>query len=382
MNLHLYKRGNLWYVRLRHGGRERWISTHKSVRREAEAAAADILGNVKRERASMNLSGAIMDMARQMAERSITRNECRTQFAALEREAILQSMKIIEQMIPESATAADELWKRYLLTKPELKESTMESKRQRIGRFCLWADGKDMKKLKEEDARRFLRWIGTEKSQTVNNYISDLSSVWKASPELKNPWTENLRAKSNVEHKKALSVEQVRAIAGYCAKNGMWFWEKAVRIAFYTGLRLKDVVYLSRSDIREDGYLCPTPEKTERNEKKVSIRMTPPLKELLDGIPIAFGSLYYFPDQVKRYELKFGRQSISKEFMDILDKTGVYVPGVGFHSFRHTFVTEAIKAGNSTKDVQAAVGHENLKITEGTYYHGIKHSKLDNYPVL
>ena len=73
---------------------------------------------------------------------------------------------------------------------------------------------------------------------------------------------------------------------------------------------------------------------------------------------------------------------MTREFRWILDATGIYAPGYGFHSLRHTFVTEALNAGIAVKDVQAVVGHEAVELTEGRYYHGNRSADLSAYPVL
>ena len=83
---------------------------------------------------------------------------------------------------------------------------------------------------------------------------------------------------------------------------------------------------------------------------------------------------------VQRYEKD--RSLVSGEIQEILKKTGVYRPGLGFHSIRHTFVTLALNADIDLKNIQAAVGHTSIALTEGTYYHGIKRADLSGYPVL
>ena len=93
---------------------------------------------------------------------------------------------------------------KYQRSAPELKESTLRTKQQRFNRFSVWAGDRDMRELSELTCRSFLDSLNVT-AQTRNNYISELSSVWKASPELDNPWTENLREKAHTVHKKAFT---------------------------------------------------------------------------------------------------------------------------------------------------------------------------------
>ena len=237
----------------------------------------------------------------------------------------------------------------------------------------------DMKNLKETDCRKFLESLNTEKSQTVNNYISELSSVWKQSPQLNNPWGEHLRRKSNVVHKLPLLRDEIRKILDYCTVRDLQFWHFAVILDYYTGLRLKDVVYFSTFNIK-DGYITLVPQKTDRTVRKVSIPVPDVLQAEIDKVKPADGSPVFFPDMVRRYEKD--RALVSGEFQDILKKTGVYRPGIGFHSIRHTFVTLAMDADIDIKNIQAAVGHTSIALTEGTYYHGIRKADLSGYPAL
>ena len=371
------KRGKLYFWRGRYGNRETWICTHKTTEREAIKAAQRIQSMFDRERESRKLASGLLDLAKQLANKALTIDECKPALQLLEMTAMREALKVIDELIPAPALLAADLWEKYQRSAPELKPSTLQTKKQRFNRFAEWAGDRDMREMSELSCRRFLNTL-TGSAQTRNNYISELSSVWKASPELDNPWTENLREKAHTVHKKAFTRDQVRQLLKYCADNHLDFWHSAILLAYYTGLRFKDVVMFRRDQITEDGYIDLIPEKTSRNKKHVRIPINPQLREELNRIN-SLGK-YFFPRQVIRYE--HNRTVLSQEFRAILDKTNLYASGVGFHSLRHTFVTEALNAGIDIKQVQAAVGHEAVEITEGTYYHGEKHADLSSYPSL
>ena len=371
------KRGKLYYWRGRYGDRETWICTHKTTEREALKAAQRIQAMFQREKESRQLADALLEVAKQLANHSLTIDECRPALQMLEMAAMREALKVIDELIPAPALLASDLWEKYMRSAPELKASTLQTKKQRFNRFAEWAGERDMREMSDLSCRRFLDTLNGS-PQTRNNYISELSSVWKASPELNNPWTENLREKAQTAHKKAFTREQVRKLLKYCSDNQLDFWHSAIMLAYYTGLRFKDVVMFRRDQITSDGYIDLIPEKTARNKKHVRIPINPQLRAELERIT-SLGP-YFFPQQVSRYE--HNRTVLSPEFRAILNKTNLYAPGIGFHSLRHTFVTEAINAGIDIKQVQAAVGHEAVEITEGTYYHGEKHADLSAYPTL
>ena len=174
--------------------------------------------------------------------------------------------------------------------------------------------------------------------------------------------------------------EEINTVIKYCEEHRLAFWRVAVILGYYTGMRLKDVVHFSRFDIRDDGYISIVPEKTERTQKRVSIPVFSQLQAELDNLVPESRTGYYFPDEVKKYAKN--RAYTSKEFQMILHGAAVYRRGLGFHSLRHTFVTLAKDAGIEIADIQAAVGHSSVAITEGVYHHGIRNADLTGFPSL
>lgn len=375
----LKKRGNIWYARFQFGGHETWISTGKTSKRDAEKAEARIAAEFERERTGRQLANALINLAKQLAIEEITLEQCKSALPAIDSMAILNAMNAINDIFPASALMAPELWEKYLSSSPELKPSTMDTKQKRFNKFASWAGERDMRLFSESDCRRFLKSLNTTASQTINNYISDLSSVWKQSSDLKNPWGEHLRMKSNVKNKLPFTREHIKTIIKYCEDHHLEFWRSAVTIGYYTGLRLIDIIYFNVIDISKDGYIEIKPKKTERNHKKVRMLITPYLKEELDRV-YPSGTLEFWPDKIKQYERD--RSLVTKEFREILDATKIYKLGYGFHSLRHTFITTALDAGIPTKDVQSIVGQDAIAITEGIYYHGKRNADITAYPKL
>lgn len=373
----LVKRRRIYYLRLHHGGRETWISTGQTTEREAKRVADRIRAEFDREKQTKRITGQIIELAKSLANKQITRDEARQFAANIEREAHDIAMKLVDDILPAPPLLAAELWEAYERTAPQLKPSSLVTKKQRFGRFAEWAKERDMKELDHTAARRFLETLEVT-AQTRNSYISELSSVFKASPGVPNPWIENLRQRADVKHKTPLTIDQVRQLLAHCKSTGNTFWHTAVMVGYYTGLRLKDVIMLRRDQITADGYLDLVPEKTERTKKRIRIKINRQLAAELASV-ISIGP-EYFPEQISAYNRN--RSSVSRSFHTILSGAGLYLPGIGFHSLRHTFVTEALNAGIDIRQVQSAVGHEAVKVTEGTYYHGKTNADWKDYPEL
>ncbi len=373
----LVKRGKIYYCRLQHGGRETWVSTHQTAERPARKAADRIASLFLREKATKQLTGQLLEVVKQLASGQLSVAECAGPLAAIEAVARQEALKVVDDLIPAPPLSASELWERYLSSNHELKASSFTTKRQRFNKFAEWAADYDMRMVSDRQCKKFLDSLGVA-AQTRNGYISDLSSVWKASPGLTNPWTENLRQKARNVHKKPFSRDQVRQLLTHCEKNGLKFWHTAIMLSYYTGLRLKDVVFFRRDQITPDGYIELVPEKTARTQKRVRVPINAQLRRELDTV-ISIGP-EFFPEEARTYERC--RNLISRQFRELLEDVRLYAPGYGFHSLRHTFVTEALNAGVDIKQVQAAVGHDAVEITEGIYYHGKQNADLSAYPEL
>ena len=363
--------------RLQHGGRETWVSTHQTAERPARKAADRIESLFLREKATKQLTGQLLEVVKQLASGQLSVAECAGPLAAIEAVARQEALKVVDDLIPAPPLSASELWERYLSSNHELKASSFTTKRQRFNKFAEWAADYDMRAVSDRQCKKFLDSLGVA-AQTRNGYISDLSSVWKASPGLTNPWTENLRQKARNVHKKPFSRDQVRQLLTHCEKNGLKFWHTAIMLSYYTGLRLKDVVLFRRDQITPDGYIELVPEKTARTQKRIRVPINAQLRRELDAV-ISIGP-EFFPEQVRIYRMD--RSRITRQFRDLLDGAKLYAPGYGFHSLRHTFVTEALNAGVDIKQVHAAVGHDAVEITEGIYSHGKQNADLSAYPEL
>lgn len=371
------KKGDTYYARFVMAGRELWFTTNQTSERQAARIAARYKSQFDKERTARSLTNSIILLAKQLATREITKAECRSILASHEQEILKESLEFIDSVFPSPPIYAADIWRKYLASSPDNKPSTLKDKEIRFNKFAAWAGDMDMGRLSFVDCKRFLKQLGV-KNQTVNSYVAYFSSIWKKSPELPNPWTAELRLKATPEHKKPFTRDQVRLIVKYCSDHQLFFWEFATQLAYYTGLRLKDVIYFSRDKITADGFIDLIPEKTSARGKRIRIKIRPTLQKLIDALPRR--GKYFFPEMVERYEKS--RVNSSYDFQAILKALKLNGSGYGFHSLRHTFVTEAKNAGVNTRDIQAVVGHEAIEITEGVYYHGEQNADLSAYPEL
>lgn len=137
-------------------------------------------------------------------------------------------------------------------------------------------------------------------------------------------------------------------------------WRSAVQIAWYTGMREKDVFTLKWSEIRGD-LIRKLPAKTARFRREVLIPIHPALQTVLNSLPHkserVLGAWPYKPHYVG-FTSKFGK---------ILDAAGIQRDGdsvVNFNSLRNSFITRCDEAGIPRHAIRGIVGHVSDQITD------------------
>ena len=372
----LKKCGKNYKARFQIAGRDTTIALYQTSKRDAQRAHDIIEHELRSKRIANVLKDLILEQAKALARKEVTAEQIKSPLAAVEAMAKHAALDIIEKMLPAPPLTAAIIWQRYLGSSAAkaLKPSTMTTKEQRVDAFIRWAGDRDCTKFAARDAALFLDTLDCGNT-TKRRYVTVLSSVWESSPELANPWTMALCDPERNEHKLPLSLDQIRQLCASLAYKHDW--RTAVKLGYYTGLRLTDVVHLERSQI-VDGWLDLTPRKTDnavRDGKRVRVKLPPDVLAELEALPLTVR--YYFPDLAERYDRD--RTAVNRDFMKLLADIGITAKGYGFHSLRHSFITEALEAGADLEDVQAIAGQESVKTTQ-IYYHGKKSADVSALP--
>ena len=137
-------------------------------------------------------------------------------------------------------------------------------------------------------------------------------------------------------------------------------WREAVQIAWFTGMREKDVFTLRWSEIRGD-LIRKLPAKTARFKREVLIPIHPKLAELLKTIPRdgarVLGHWPYNPDYI----------GFRRAFGEILTRAGITETREGrvcFNSLRNSFISRCDAAGIPRHAIRGIVGHVSDKMTD------------------
>lgn len=307
----------------------------------------------------------------------------------LETFLINTAQMMTEQIIERPGLPISLVWDKYAshATQAKRTKRTQDTKRIIWNRFLKWIQAEfpqviTINDISRDIADKFIKTIQDKSSSNFNNNKNALSSIWQVltiEAGLKeNIWRLFAGAENDSVRYRNFSIDEIRLILA----NSEGFWRASVAIAYYTGLRFKDVVHLRKSQIIGD-YIVLTPAKTKRLRKDVQIYIHADLRKILDAqIQLTESAEdYIFPEAVTQY----GQPSFQYAFGKILDRCDLKDDPrgkVGFHSLRHSFVTTTEEMGIDRKVIQSIVGHGSPLMTSH-YSHDKKSGKvIDQMPSL
>jgi len=128
-------------------------------------------------------------------------------------------------------------------------------------------------------------------------------------------------------------------------------WRTAVMLAAYAGLRCCEIVRVRREDVTEAAVLV----RRGKGDKPRSVDTAPQLWEYLRDRPPG-------PLVVGARGRAITAGTLTQE--QHRHWTGVGLPAVHMHRFRHWFATELVRAGVDIRTVQELMGHASLSSTQ------------------
>ncbi len=301
-------------------------------------------------------------------------------------------------------------WPRYLrsVTKPDTGESTVAQYALQFGRLVTWTRShkgpSTIRAFTKQAAREFASDLAAKVgAATFNKYMNLYRLVFRVLlDELDvpiNPWEGIQRKKTNGNGRRSFTAQEIAIIFGCLDRMAVGEepvkhpdgsevvrrldaedteWAKELRtlckVAYHTGMRFGDCSTLVWSEVALDkDVIVRVPNKTGRRhpDRPVIIPLTQELSVHMRSLPHG-DSPYVCPRAARQYlhNNGSGRSEATDRFMRVLTLAGIRahkagtgkgtdkraVVEVGFHSFRHTWVTTSAEAGVDPASVRAIVG--------------------------
>jgi len=182
--------------------------------------------------------------------------------------------------------------------------------------------------------------------------------------------------------RKPFSPDQARLIFTELTANPSGLVRKdshkwGMLLGMFTGARLNEICQLDIADVQQDGdiwFLNITDEgdETKSVKSKAGRRKVPLHSELirlgfLDFVDSRRNGTRLFPDYSYAANGGYGRNLGRCCNESFLPKLGIKLPGLVFHSLRHTVVTRLGQANVPEPIIQCIVGHARSGVTQEVY---------------
>lgn len=195
-------------------------------------------------------------------------------------------------------------------------------------------------------------------------------------------------ADEQTTRKRPFTVKEIQALFARATA----FWRYMIMGGCYTGQALGDLILLRRSNVDLAAGMIRI--KRRKTGTTVNTPIAGPLRELLVSIWPTDDADYFWPAEAERY-LTTGASAFSQEFYDLMTSVGMVEVRdekkksqgkgrsarreraiLGFHNFRHTFVTELKRLGAAESVAKELAGHRSGSMSD-LYTHLPEKSLID-----
>lgn len=223
------------------------------------------------------------------------------------------------------------------------------------------------------------------KSGLSPKYVSDIIIVFKSMTKyifrihnFKNPLEDVVLPKSEKSEMKLFSEIQQNQLCRYLLNN-LNNTSICILLSLYTGLRIGEVCGLKWSDIDFEKSILTvrrTVQRIHSGEHKTKLLIdTPKSRHSQRLIPVPefiMNILRKFKNSDNMYILSESTRvteprTLQRRFKTILKKADL--PSINYHSLRHMFATNCIRAGFDVKTLSEILGHSAVETTLNRYVH-------------
>ena len=354
----IFKRGNKWSLKIRLEGQEKVVALGTTSKREAQKMADEIMDYKIESMTDVvaHIAGAkgLVDEAKvEEIRKAVDRK----------RGVDIQVKDAFEGYLKEA-------------DRPESGPSTIIEYKRYWGKFVKWLKEKEktedlcLHEVSPSLSRKFANYIFNESGlspQSYNKIIRFCRLMFKTmshTAEIRdNPFSDIATKRAKAYGKRELSQSEVKDLLN----NSKGELRLLMAIGAYTGMRLGDAALCEWEKVDlQDLVIRIQPSKTKLHNKFISVPIIPVLvDELAYSLPGKDkGEKYVLPKLASQYNKH--RSSLTKKIRKAFTDAKIESNDqgtIGFHSLRHTFVSECAKHDVSMSIVQELVGHGSPAMT-------------------
>lgn len=252
-------------------------------------------------------------------------------------------------------------WTEYLEGK-RYASTTIEVYRQALRLFFIWLSGKNHKEVRKEDISDYMIHLVKEKKCSrsyQNQAINAIKSFYKHifSIHLSADMIERPRREYKLPQ--FLTREEVTAIF---QTLGNLKHRSMLSLVYACGLRLGEVLRIRLTDIDPAQRLLMI--RQSKGNKDRVVPMPESILHLLNDYAMTYKpKIYLFEGQIDNQQ--YSERSIQLVFKRAVQNSGIRKQDATLHWLRHSYATHLLEMGTNLRDLQALLGHKNIKTTEG-----------------
>jgi len=242
------------------------------------------------------------------------------------------------------------------------------------------------------------------RSTTCNSYFRQIKSLilFAVEEELipQNPFLKFKMAKEATHQFKSISQNDITQLIRSLESsenrlNPSWFWITVIRTLYYTGIRRRQLVGLTWSDIDFDKHTLLLQSKYSKTMREWVIPLHDDIYEELLILKKKNQLIYKCDKTLKTMQVfnitlfnpkhhgeRMTEEQLSGFFKNLSRKTNIKCSA---HRFRHRLATDLVNQKGNIKDVQYLLGHSNVKTTLGyvsTDLHQMRTTLKTTTPIL
>ncbi len=292
--------------------------------------------------------------------------------------------KLVEQYLASNIGTRRNRGKGYL----SKSDSTRRHEKQSLDRWITQLGGKRIDWIEEKDLMAFVNKRTAEgvTNRTINLDLTAFNNAMTYAKMLKlisQPTRLEKQIEGESEPKRLLSTEEIQRLVTqattpapftengkgrkYHAQNGLQL-ALFIRFLASSGCREQEALKIKKADVDMDGKRLTLPAKITKSGKPRTINFNPALGEVLKEILEALGEAttqWLFPSP-RRGKTDRPADSLRSSFNMIRLIAGL--PEIGFHHFRHYFISECVMQGTDYLTIAKWVGHQDGGVLIGKRY--------------
>lgn len=330
-------------------------------------------GTLKYATRTVNLGTSDLRTARAMEQELLKKNAAARQHQRFLASMIALEVAAGERKSDEAVVITKDHRKKRLKINKALETAAKyreigEAARRSWNMFAADVSLRYMDEVTPELAFSYLdrKYAGPKQAKSFNNVKGSLNVIFRStlleSGMAESPFAKIPSRKIHPDHQRPFTVEEFQQIVKAAEEP----YKTACIIAWFTGLRKKDVFTLKWSSIDGD-VITTTPSKTSRFGRGVRIPIHPQLQQALDALP-----------RVNEYVLGVEKYVHRGDgFGDLLRSLGIVDNErgiVNFNSFRDSFITRCDALGVARHATRGMVGQVDDQTTD-LYSHDLESAR-------